>query len=118
MARGEPRRVRVAVRHKGEHLGYLTVTSYPDRDISAFTEGSPYFEAAVSDLADTHVALLQQFREHWLIHCGTTYATTDAAGDLTESQIERLAVFALKYRGEPPQILAASLKAHVERMLE
>ena len=117
MARGDPRRVRVAVRHKGDHVGYVTVTSYPDRDITAFSEGSPYFEVAVSDLAERHVALFQQFREHWLIHCGTDYGTTDAGGDLSESQIMRLAAFAIRFRDQPAAVLIDALKAHVERLL-
>jgi hypothetical protein len=117
MAWGDPKRVRSAVRHKDEHLGYVTVTTYPDRDLTLFPEGSPYAEVAVSDLSEHHVALFQRFKEHWLIHCGTTYVTTDTARALSEAHVQLLATFALEHCGEPTPILAASLKAQIERLL-
>ena len=94
MSRGDPTRTRTAVRHNGHHLGYLTIVGYPDRDISTYTEGSPYFEAVVSDLKERHVALLLRFKAHWLVHCGETYDTTAAGGELTAAQLTVLATFA------------------------
>jgi hypothetical protein len=117
MARGDPKRTRTAVRHKSDHLGYLTTVGYPDRDITMFPEGSPYSEAVVSDLKDRHVALLQRFKAHWLVHCGPAYDTTAAAGDLTAAQLVALAVFALLHKDDPPPTLVAALKARVEQML-
>jgi hypothetical protein len=117
MAWGDPKRVRVAVRHGGMHLGYVTTTTYPDRDITAFTEGSPYSEVAVSDLAEEHVALLQRFKHHWLIHCGTSYATTEIGGALTDAQIAELAAYALRNKDHAGAALAAALRALAERML-
>ena len=118
MAWGDPKRVRVAVRDKGEHLGYVTTTSYPDRDITAFTEGSPYSEVAVCDLAEKHVALLQRFKAHWLILCGTSYATTEVSGELNDAQVAELSVFALRHKEHAGAALAAALRARVERMLK
>ncbi len=117
MARGDLKRVRVAVRHKGKPIGYLTTTSYPDRDISMFTEGSPYFEVVVANLDEEHVALFQRFKEHWLVHCGTAYTTTEKAGALNEKQILKLAVFALLLRDRAERVRVAALKEQVERML-
>lgn len=115
--RGEPKRVRVAVRHGRAHVGYVTTTSYPDRDTAAFAEGSPYFEVAVCDLGEKHVALFQRYREHWLIHCGPAYDTTDTSGDLSARQITALALFALEHADDAPAVRVAALKAHVEALL-
>jgi hypothetical protein len=104
--RGEPKRVRVAVRSGRAHVGYVTTTGYPDRDITAFSEGSPYFEVAVCDLSEKHVALFQRFKAHWLIHCGPTYATVEGDGELTARQVQALAAFAL-VRRDHPELLAA-----------
>ena len=117
MARGDPKRTRTAVRDSSGHIGYLTTVGYPDRDIAAFPEGSPYSEAVVSDLGEQHVALLQQFKAHWLIHCGNSYATTDAGGALTDRQLAALAAFALHHANDTPAVLVAALAAHVEQML-
>jgi hypothetical protein len=113
----DPKRVRSAVLHKGDHIGYVTVITYPGRDLTAFSEGSPYSEFAVSDLAEKHVVLLQRFKEHWLIHCGTTYGTTDGAGELTGTQVMQLAVLVLRHRDHTGPVLVAALKSHVEKML-
>jgi hypothetical protein len=117
MALGDPKRVRTAVRDRGEHVGYVTIVSYPDRDLTFFPEGTPYAEVVVSDLADRHVALFQRFKEHWLVHCGTNYATTDAAGDLTDRAVWSLATFALRHRARPNPVLAGALKKQIERSL-
>ena len=61
----EPKWVRVSMRRDGNHLGSVTTVSYPNRDLTAFPEGSPYFEIVVADLGERHVALLQRFKEHW-----------------------------------------------------
>ncbi len=115
--RGDPKRTRTAVRDKSDHIGYLTTISYPDRDLTAFSEGSPYFEVVVSDLGEKHVALLQRFKEHWLIHCGGSYDTTAAGGALTDKHLTVLAVFALWHANDAPAVRVAVLKAHVERLL-
>ena len=113
----EPKRVRSSLLQNGHHLGYITIVSYPNRDISAFPEGSPYFEVVVSDLADQHVALLQRFRQHWLIQCGERYATAEASGALNPEQIQTLAMFAMEHAVEGSFVLAAALRVEVERML-
>ena len=116
MGLGDPKRVRSAVRAWG-HIGYVTVVGYPDRDLILFSAGSPYSEIVVSDLKEKHVALLQEFKEHWLIHCGPTYDTTSAAGRLTDKQVMKLAAYALRHCGDAAPVLVEALKAHVERML-
>lgn len=117
MARGDPIRVRVAVRDRGAHVGYLTTVGYPDREITAFSSGLPYFEIIVSDLGGGHVALLQQFRLHWLVHCGDGYETAEVTGGLNTHQIMALAVLALRHRDRPAPERGAALKAHVEGAL-
>jgi hypothetical protein len=113
----EPKWVRASVRHDGNHLGSVTTVGYPNRDLTAFPEGSPYFEIVVADLTERHVALLQRFKQHWLIHCGDTYATTRVGGELNDNQIAALAVFGLVRQNEPPAALSAALEAQVESML-
>src|SRR5262249_34637889 len=76
----EPKRVRASVRDNDDHIGYVTTVSSPNRDLTAFPEGSPYFEVVVSDLRDHHIALLQRFKQYWLTHCGSIYRTADATG--------------------------------------
>ena len=115
--RGDPTRARTAVRHNSDHLGYLTTVGYPDRDISTHAEGSPYFEAVVSDLKERHVALLQRFKAHWLVHCGETYDTTDTGGELSAAQLMALAAFALRHKDAPPPVLVEALNTHIETML-
>ncbi|AMV22865.1 hypothetical protein VT84_00535 [Gemmata sp. SH-PL17] len=117
MAWGDPVRVRTAVHDRGTHVGYLTTVGYPDRDITAFSGGTPYFEIAVSDLQEKHITLLQRFRQHWLVHCGTSYDTADVAGELKARDTIKLAVFALRYRDQEPRVLVAALKSHIERIL-
>ena len=113
----EPKRTRRSVRDETTHFGYVTTVGYPNRDLTAFPEGSPYSEVVVSDLRDRHLALLQRFKQHWLIHCGDTYETADACGELTDEQIAGLALFALAHATDTAEVLAAALKAEVERML-
>lgn len=113
----EPKWIRVSVRHKGNHLGSVTTVSYPNRDLTAFPEGSPYFEIVVANLAERHVALLQRFKQHWLIHCGVAYVTTRVAGELTDNQVASLAIHALSHQTDPPILLASALEAHIEAML-
>lgn len=117
MPLGDPKRVRTAVRVRGGHIGYVTVVTYPDRDLLSFSAGSPYSEIVVSDLKDGHVALLQEFREHWLVHCGRIYETTTAHGRLTASHVTSLAVFALRHRDQPPAALSKALAVLVDEML-
>ena len=111
----DPKRTRAALRIRGTHLGYIATVGYPNRDLTAFPEGSPYFEVVVADLGDRHVALFQRYKAHWLIHCGSRYAIADAGIDLTPDQIESLALFALEHQHEGPEWLLASLNS---RMLE
>jgi len=118
MSWGDPKRVRTAVRHKAEHIGYVTTTSYPDRDLAMFPEGSPYSEIVVSDLRERHIALLQRFKEHWLIHCGPTYDTTEGVGELNDAQVMKLAIFALQNCAHASSALVEELKLQVERMLK
>ena len=118
MPLGDPKRVRTAVRARGEHIGYVTVVAYPDRDLLHFAAGSPYAEIVVSDLNDRHVALLQEFKEHWLVHCGAAYETTSGCGRLRGARVTALAVFALRNRDRPAPVLSKLLKAHVDRALE
>src|SRR5262245_37935687 len=113
----EPKWVRASVRHDSNHLGSVTTVSYPNRDLTAFPEGSPYFEIVVADLAERHVALLQRFKQHWLIHCGDIYVTTRFGGELTSNQIATLAVFALLHRTDLPAVLSAALESYIEEML-
>lgn len=117
MGFGDPKWVRTSVRSWGRHIGYVTVVTYPDRDLILHSEGSPHSEIVVSGLDEKHVALLQEFKEHWLIHCGPTYDTTNAAGRLTDKQVMKLAVYALRHRHDAAPVLAEALKAHVERMI-
>jgi hypothetical protein len=113
----EPKRTRMAVRLRWEHIGYVTVIEYPGRDFELFPEGSPHFEVAVSDLSEKHVALFQRFKQHWLIHCGSRYDTTDGTGELTAKQITRLAMFTLQNANENGVLLLAALKREMDRML-
>jgi hypothetical protein len=117
MSWSEPERTRVAVRHWGRHIGYVTIVDYAGRDFELFPEGSPYFEVAVSDLNEKHVALFQRFKQHWLIHCGNNYDTADGNGALTPRQITRLATLALQNATENGEALLARLKREVERVL-
>ncbi len=108
MARGDPVRVRVAV-HGGDgaHVGY----------ISAFSGGVPRFDLVVSDLREEHVALVQRYRQHWLVYCGTRYDTTDVGGDLNVGHMLELAVLALRHRNDSLVVRIATLKAYIEGVL-
>ncbi|HEY1186502.1 MAG TPA: hypothetical protein VGE74_02545 [Gemmata sp.] len=117
MARGDPVRVRVPVHDGGAHVGYLTTVGYPDRDISAFSGGTPRFDIVVSGLREEHLALLQQYRQHWLIYCGTHYDTTDVAGDLNSEHLLDLTILALRSANDSEPVRVAALKAHVEGVL-
>jgi hypothetical protein len=92
----EPKRIRRSVHWKDRHLGYVTLVAYPNRDITAFTEGSPYREVVISDEREGHIALLQRFKAHWLIQCGECYGTTEQAREMTEELAMKLAMFALR----------------------
>ena len=113
----EPKRVCGSVRRNGRHVGNFTTVGYPNRDLTAFPEGTPYSEVVVSDLAGGHVALLQRFKQHWLVHCGGEYATTAAGGELSAEQVAKLAGFALEHAGQAADVRVALLQAEVERML-
>lgn len=118
MARGDPVRVRAAVLDdRGAHAGYVTTVGYPDRDISAFAEGTPFFEIAVADLNEAHVALVQRFRRHWLVQCGPAYEPTDTGGELSAAQVLELAARALALSALPPAARAARLAAALEALL-
>jgi len=116
MSWSDPKRVRRSVHRRTVHLGYLTVVSYPNRDIMFLPEGTPFSEVVIADPAEQHVALLQRFKAHWLIQCGTHYGTANAAGDLSESQIMEVALDVLSgpERGEK---LVNALEAELERFL-
>jgi hypothetical protein len=113
----EPRRVRAAVRVARKSIGYVTTVDYPNRDLTAFPEGTPYFEVTVSDLRDRHVAMFQRFKKHWLIHCGPCCGTTESGAPLTEKQLARLAVFALQHATDENKMLVAELAILMDKML-
>jgi hypothetical protein len=117
MGRGDPKRARRSVHRRHTHLGYVTTVSYPDRDLTAFSEGSPYREVVIADPGEQHVALLQRYKEHWLIQCGACYATTDRSGELSDAQAVQLALFALTQRDYQEQVLVGLLKARLDGML-
>ena len=105
----EPKRIRRSIHVRERHLGYVTLVAYPNRDVTAFTEGSPYREVVIADEHEGHVALLQRFKEHWLVHCGTSYDTTERVVEMTEVLAIHLATFALQ-RGERGEPLVEVLK--------
>jgi hypothetical protein len=111
------RRTRTSVLDGGRHVGYATVVEYPDRDIAAFAEGTPYYELAVADLAEKHVALFQRFKQHWLIHCGGDYDTAEVSGTLSAGQAGRLAVLALRLAADSAEVRIATLTREVGAML-
>lgn len=113
----EPRRVRTSVLAKGTHVGYVTTVDYPNRDLTAFPEGTPYFEVTVSDLRDQHVALFQRFKKHWLIHCGACCGTTESGAPLTAKQLARLAAFALQHATDEKRMLVEELAILMDKML-
>ncbi len=76
----------------------------------------PYFEFAVSDLNEKHVALFQRFKQHWLIHCGSRHDTT-AAGKLTAKQIVQLATLAASARRRKQRGVAHHRWRELEKML-
>lgn len=115
MARGDAKRVRTSVQLDGWPLGYVTIISYPDRDIMLLPEGTPFSEVVVADLHERHVALLQRFKAHWLIHHGESYDISDRAGPLADEQVLRFARFALRQAGRPD--LLPLLKAGLEALL-
>jgi hypothetical protein len=96
LAWSNPKRVRRSINVQDRHLGYVTLVSYPNRDITVMSEGSPYWEIVISDAQERHVALLQRFKEHWLVQCGENYGTTGRGGILSEAQALQLAQFTLE----------------------
>jgi hypothetical protein len=117
MSWNDPRRVRRSVHLDNTHLGYVTTIAYPGRDITALTEGLPYSEVVIADPGERHVALLQRFKEHWLVQSGASYGTADAAGELGDAQAMQLALFALTQRGTTRPVLVALLVEQLESML-
>lgn len=115
--RGDPVRTRESVYDRGAPAGYLTTVGYPDRDLSAFAEGTPHFEIVVADLHERHVALAQRFKAHWLVRCGRAYAATEVGGELAPDRVRELAALALALRGAPPAARAERLKEHIETAL-
>jgi hypothetical protein len=112
----DPRRVRRTVYDGATHLGFVTTVRYPGRDLEFFPAGTPYGEVVVADPDEQHIALLQRFKQHWLIRCGPAYGTTDRGGDLTDEQAEQLARFAFSQTGSPAA-LADALAIHLDRLL-
>jgi hypothetical protein len=92
----QPKRIRRSVNIPGRHLGYVTLVAYPNRDVTAHTEGSPYREVVIADDQEGHVALLQRFKAHWLVQCGEKYGTTVRVPDMTEDLAQGLALLALR----------------------
>lgn len=117
MGKGDPIRERRAVYHRRAHLGYVTTIRYPDRDLTLFSEGSPYREIVIADYSERHVALLQQYKEHWLIQCGGCYTTTDRCGELSGSHAKQLAAFALAQGAQPDNHLVELLKERIDGLL-
>ncbi|AWM40805.1 hypothetical protein GobsT_06470 [Gemmata obscuriglobus] len=115
MSRSAPIRVRVAVYDDGgTHVGYLSTVGHPDHGDAP---GVPRFDMAVSDLGGQHVALVEQYRQHWLVYCGRRYDTADAGGDLSADHLLALARLALRTRNDPVSVRIAALKAYIERVL-
>ena len=116
LAWSNPKRVRRSINVGDRHLGYVTLVSYPNRDVTALSEGSPYREIVVSDPRERHVALLQRFKEHWLVQCGEQYDTTERGGILNETQALRLALFTLEqtWTGE---LLVKAVASELDRIL-
>ena len=112
----EPKRSRRSVHFQDRHLGYVTLIAYPNRDLTAFSEGSPYREIVIADAREGHVALLQRYKEHWLIQCGECYGTTDRSEPLSEDAAMVLAAFALR-QFETGEFLVAAIKTFVERVM-
>ena len=104
----DPKRVRRSIHANGQHLGYVTLVAYPGRDITLYTEGSPYREVVIADEREGHVALLQRFKAHWLVQCGRAYGTSARVPEMTETLAIRLATFALQ-RGERGEELVEAL---------
>lgn len=115
MGRTDPVRVRRAVYRGRTHLGYVTTFHYPDRDLDLLPEGTPGGEVVIADQGEGHLALLQRFKRHWLVRCGSVYETTRRAGDLTTAKVERLARFALSEPGGKG--LAGAIAAELDRLL-
>ena len=63
------------------------------------------------------MALLQRYKEHWLIQCGRQYSTTSHSGELGEEQVLELARFALTQADQPEPILVGRLKSRIDGML-
>jgi len=112
-----PQRTRRSVNVHDRHLGYLTLVSYPNRDITAHSDGSPFRELVIADAKERHVALLQRFKEHWLVQCGEHYGTIETGGILNQSQALELALFTLQepYIGD---LLVEAVTKKVDAMLE
>jgi hypothetical protein len=117
MGWGDSRRIRRSVHRANDHLGYVTTISYPDRDLTAFSEGSPYREVVIADPAEEHVSLLQRYKEHWLIQCGGCYGTTDRPEELDDAQAMQLALFALAHANDPGPVLVGLLKEWLDALL-
>ena len=116
MGWSDPKRVRRSVQHRDQHLGYVTTITYPGRDLTAFPEGSPYSEVVIADPTERHVALLQRFKEHWLIQCGECYGTTAVADELDDEQVMRIAQAILRVELHGPALVDA-LRERLEAAL-
>ena len=76
-------------------------------DIAFLSEGTPFSELVISDPDEQHVALLQRYKAHWLIQCGTCYGTADVAVELSDAQGMQLALFALAHEDAGPSLVSA-----------
>ena len=118
LAWSDPIRVRRSVhRPDGGHLGYVTTIDYPNRDITALAEGSPYREIVIADPRERHIALLQRYKAHWLVQCGRCYETADRGGDLDADQALKLADWVLEQHAGG-RVTAIEIAAMIEEMLE
>lgn len=113
----EPNRARRSVHLKDRHLGYVTAIAYPHRNLTALTEGSPYSELVISDVHEEHVALLQRYREHWLIQCGACYGIAERGGELSDAQAMRIAQTVLLLKDRTQRTLVDGLRKLIEGLL-
>lgn len=113
----EQKRVRRSVQHKDRHLGYVTIVSYPNRDITLLSEGSPFSEIVIADPHEEHVALLQRYLKHWLIQCRECYGIAERGGELADGQALRIAQTVLLLKGKTGRALVDGLKELIEGLL-
>ena len=113
----EQKRVRRSVQYKDRHLGYVTTVSYPNRDITLLSEGTPFSEIVIAGPREEHVALLQRYLKHWLIQCDDCYGIADRGGELADAQAMRIAQTVLLLKGKTGRALVDGLKELIEGLL-